>query len=400
MRQGVATFLNCCHNLDNHSCFFIPFDRKEVKKVYKDYIGIKLEILPDKQQEELLFKYCEFYHKARNFLVAKYKDNNPIVSSFEIKGYTHHDLIKDMDFDIDIPPRIALGVIKNFVISWNKCYKKLSRQPKFHKYIKNKQSFYISATVYALNKERNFTNLPHVNTFKEISTKVKLKTKITENIRIQNIYFSYENGKWYISGCYKRQFPDKRENLETLGLDWGIKNFMTTSKGEIINYPKSVLREFQRISKLQKIRDKKQTHSNNYEKIQEKIRKTYERMKNIKRNFVEQKTTKLCKNHNIAIEDLTNNKVRFKYKKRRRHSVIAPLYIFIEKLEWKCKKFGSNFYKVEAKNTSRMCSHCGSIKENLTLNERVYYCEKCGFIIDRDINAAINIAHKAVCCSH
>ena len=136
------------------------------------------------------------------------------------------------------------------------------------------------------------------------------------------------------------------------------------------------------------------------DKMQEKIRLAYERMENIKRNFVEQKTTELCKNYDIAIENLINQKIRTKYKIRRRNQIISPLYIFEKKLQWKCKKFGSNFYKVEPNNTSRMCSNCGSIKENLTLNDRIYYCEKCGSIIDRDVNAAINIAHKAVCCSH
>ena len=368
--------------------------------MYKDYIGIKLEILPDKQQEELLFKYCEFAHKARNFLVAKYQNEAPKTSNYGIRDYTHYDLIIDMNFDIYIPPRIALGVIKNFTYSWNRCYKKISKQPKFHKYIKNKQSFYISSTIYTLDGKYDFINIPHKKGKQEISTKIKLKTKIDKRIKIQNIYFSYQNGKWYISGCYKKEFPEKHDNLEILGLDWGIKNFMTTSKGEIINYPKSVLREYQRIGKLQKVRDKKQLNSKNYNKMQEKIRLAYERMENIKHNFVEQKTTELCKNYDISIEDFTNNKIKTKYKNWRRILIISPLYLFEKKLEWKCKKFGSNFYKVKAKNTSRMCSCCGFIKENLTLKDRVYHCEKCGSIIDRDINAAINIAHKAVCCSH
>ena len=400
MRQGVATFLNCCHNLDNHSCFFIPFDRKEVRKMYKDYIGIKLEILPDKQQEELLFKYCEFAHKARNFLVAKYKDEHPKLIKYGIKGYNEYNLIENMNFDIDIPQRLALGVIRNFICSWDNCYKKLSRQPKFHKYNPNKQSFYISSMVYKLNKNKDFINLPHLKNLRKISKKIKLKTKLDKNIDIQNIYFSYQNGRWYISGCYKTEFPDTCKNLEILGLDWGIKNFMTSSKGEIINYPKSVLREFQRISKLQKILSKKQKDSNNYNKIKKKISNAYERMKNIKRNFAEQKTTELCKNYNIAIEDLTENNIKNRYKSWRRHNIISPSLIFEKKLQWKCKKFGSNFYKIDPRYTSKTCSNCGSIKENLTLKDRIYYCEECGFIIDRDINAAINIAHKAVCCSH
>lgn len=367
--------------------------------MYKDYVGIKIEILPDKQQEELLFKYCEFAHKARNFLVSKYKDKAPKTSDYGIRDYTHLNLIEDMNFDVDIPKRISLGVIKDFVYAWNRCYAKTARRPKFHKYNKNRQSFYVTSMAYKL-KKQGYVIIPHTNTIKGISKKIKLKTKMSEDILINSVHFKYQNGKWYISGWYKTEFPDTRKNLEILGLDWGIKNFMTTSKGEVINYPKDVLREYQRIGKLQRIRDKKIFNSNNYNKIQEKIRKAYERMENIKRNFVEQKTTELCKNYDIAIEDLTNNKVRFKYKTWRRNQFIAPLFIFEQKLKWKCKKFGSNFYKVEAKNTSRMCSCCGFIKENLTLNERVYHCEKCGAIIDRDINAAINIAHKAVCCSH
>ena len=368
--------------------------------MYKDYIGIKLEILPNKQQEELLFKYCEFYHKARNFLVAKYKDNHPLISKYGIKNYNEYNLIEDMNFEINIPQRISLGVIKNFIYSWDRCYKKISKQPKFHKYNPNKQSFYISSMVYKINKENNFINLPHLKNMRGISKKIKLKTNFDKNMDIQNIYFSYQNGHWYISGCYKKEFPDKRQNLEILGLDWGIKNFMTTSKGEIINYPKSVLREYQRIGKLQKVRDKKQLNSKNYNKMQEKIRLAYERMENIKRNFVEQKTTELCKNYDIAIEDLINQKIKIKYKSWRRILIISPLYLFEEKLKWKCKKFGSNFYKVKPHNTSKTCSNCGSIKENLTLKDRIYHCEKCGSIIDRDINAAINITHKAVCCSH
>ena len=368
--------------------------------MYKDYIGIKIEILPNKQQEELLFKYCEFAHKARNFLVAKYQNEAPKTSKYGIKDYSEHDLINDMNFDIEIPQRISYGVIRNFIDSWDRCYKKISKKPKFHKYNPHKQSFYIPSIKYTLNKNKNITTIPHTKFTKGISKKIKLKTKLKTTIDIQNIYFSYKNGKWYISGWYEFNFPDIRENLEILGLDWGIKNFMTTSNGEIINYPKSVLREFQRISKLQQIRDKKELHSNNYEKMQEKIRKTYERMENIKRNFIEQKTTELCKNHDIAIEDLTKSRIQFKYKCWRRNQRIAPLYMFEEKLKWKCKKFGSTFYKINPYNTSKTCSHCGSIKENLILNDRIYYCEKCGSIIDRDINAAINIAHKAICGSH
>lgn len=76
----------------------------------------------------------------------------------------------------------------------------------------------------------------------------------------------------------------------------------------------------------------------------------------------------------------------------------SPYYSFVGKLQWKCNKFGSTFKKVDASYTSMMCSCCGKIKYNLQLSDRVYSCI-CGNIMDRDINAARNIAARAVCCS-
>ena len=94
-------------------------------------------------------------------MVAKYDEEHPKTSLYGIKDYTENNLIEDMNFDIYIPQRIALGVIKNFVYSWDRCYKKISKKPKFHKYNPNKQSFYVSSTKYSLDGKRNFINFPH-----------------------------------------------------------------------------------------------------------------------------------------------------------------------------------------------------------------------------------------------
>ena len=169
---------------------------------------------------------------------------------------------------------------------------------------------------------------------------------------------------------------------------------MTTSTGIFINYPKSVVRQFYRINRLKSIRDKKVKGSNNWIKMNSKITRAYERFENLKKDFIEQTTTKLCKDNNIAIEDLTNAKVKRSSKNRRRLMQISPLSRFTEKLEWKCKKFGTEFYKVNPAYTSQTCSCCGKINTNLTLKDRAFKC-LCGNIIDRDINAAINIAAKA-----
>jgi len=170
---------------------------------------------------------------------------------------------------------------------------------------------------------------------------------------------------------------------------------MTSSSGEFINYPKSVTREFYRINKLKSLRDKKNKNSNNWNKLNNKVKLAYERFENLKKDFIEQTTTRLCRYNNIAIEDLTNAKIKMSNKNRRRLIQINPLSRFTDTLKWKCKKFGTDLYEVNPVYTSQTCSFCGN-RIKLTLKDRVFKCS-CGFEMDRDINAAINIAAKSVC---
>jgi len=111
---------------------------------------------------------------------------------------------------------------------------------------------------------------------------------------------------------------------------------MTSSTGELINYPKSVVREFYRINKLKSLRDRKVKNSNNWNKLNNKIRLAYERFENLKKDFIEQITTRLCKYSNVAIENLTNAKIKISNKNRRRLQMVSPLSRFTNTLKWKC----------------------------------------------------------------
>ena len=74
----------------------------------------------------------------------------------------------------------------------------------------------------------------------------------------------------------------------------------------------------------------------------------------------------------------------------------TSFYQFSQYLEYKAKHNGKFFVKVNPQNTSKTCSVCGNIKENLTLKDRTYLCEKCGNISHRDINAANNILKRGL----
>ena len=354
--------------------------------------GLKIRIYPTKEQEKQLLEWCKIYHDMWNFLVAKYKDKLPNISKNSIKSYNAINLMND--FNTVIPERIVRAVIQSYVWSVKKFYDKKGNVPKFHKYNPNKQSFYLIDKVYQI---INYSiAMPYVGRDSKnrknrimIDQKDLMKSCINE---IHDPHFTYYKNKWFLSGWYDKPDVIKSQTKDFVGLDWGIKNFMTTSEGEYINYPKSVLREYQRIKKLQSIMDKKKKGSNNRKKILIKLQKAYQRLENIKNNFIEKETTKLCKENNIAIEDVTG----FVTSKRfvRRQNIISPHPRFTKKLEWKCEKFGSYFIKVDPAYTSQTCCKCGQLHK-LTLKNRVMICD-CGNILDRDINAAINIKNRAI----
>lgn len=362
--------------------------------------GCKIRIYPTKEQEEILFSYCKFFQDLRNFLVAKFKDNLPKVNIFGIKNYSEkeflEEFLKERIFIIPPPKRLVKGVIVNYKLSLERFYKKIGKPPKFHKFNPNKQSFYLPSQEITIKNGK--ITLPSAQNFSiKGKSKIIVNNKYVQKFNITKVKeprYSYINGKWYLTGSYEVEEPIKQNTSIIIGLDWGIKNFMTSNLGEFINYPESVNREFKRINKLKSLRDKKIRNSKNYNKLILKLNRAYDRFEFLKKDFIEQTTTKLCKQYNIAIEDLTNAKIKMSNKSRRRLQLIAPLSRFTEKLEWKCKKFGTELYKVNPAYTSQICSCCGEIMQ-LSLKDRICNCS-CGNTMDRDVNAAVNIAARAI----
>lgn len=217
-------------------------------------IGFTQQIYPTESQIIVLKEILKHSHNMWNFLVRKYNEiGYPKVSKFGIVDYSPSNLIEEYGYTI--PKRVALGILKTYSQALNE-YKKGNRgKPKFHKYDPNKQSFYFSAQTYPLYTKENMKYIIIKSLGK---SNVKLYLPNSFNIfLITEPRISFRNNKWYISGSYNIDDMPKRKGLDTIGLDWGIKNFMTTSAGEFINYPKTVTREYERIKRLQSIKDKK-----------------------------------------------------------------------------------------------------------------------------------------------
>ena len=153
--------------------------------------GIKIQIYPDKEQEELLLSYCKDYHNMKNFLVAKFKDNLPNVGKHGIVGYKDKDLLLEYETEYNCKTELLMrsvrGAIIDYVSGVKRFYEKLSsKPPKFHKYDPNKQSFYIVDAIYLI---KNFAIPMPVR--KDL--RAKYKSTISRKIPIDRKYATKEN---------------------------------------------------------------------------------------------------------------------------------------------------------------------------------------------------------------
>lgn len=222
--------------------------------------------------------------------------------------------------------------------------------------------------------------------------------------RVLNTHVVWDGKYWYLSYTYETGTePAKpRKHGNTLGIDLGIKNFAVVSDGTVfsnINYSKEVKKLEKRKRHLQrrlskKLESNKQGTSNS-NKLQRKVALLDRKLTNIRSTYIDEVTKDIlsARPKRIVIENLNvRGMLRNKYLAR---SIASQKFAeFATKLAWKCEETGIELIKADRwYPSSKTCSGCGFKKQDLSLAERVYVCEHCGLVIDRDLNAALNLAN-------
>jgi putative transposase len=275
--------------------------------------------------------------------------------------------------------------LRNLETSWKRCFKKISKQPKFKKK-EVKDSFYLEGKIQIKGNKIKLPNLGWIRTH-EILPDIFKGESGTANVTI-----SEKAGKWFIS--YKtNHLPEKTEKkLDCVGLDLGIKTFATLSDGTIFENPKSYRKNKKKLARCQKQLTRKKKGSSNRTKQKTKLQKIHYRIGNLRKNAIHQITSYLTKNHSeIVLEDLN---VSGMMKNHKLASAIADcgFYELRRQLEYKSAWYGCLLTFVDRFfPSSKICSSCGCKKEQLSLSERIFNCSDCGFQIDRDLNASINL---------
>ncbi|MCC5653363.1 transposase [Nostoc sp. XA013] len=286
-------------------------------------------------------------------------------------------------------PQYAL---RNLRSSWDRCFKKVSGVPRFKKKGKS-DSFELDGTIKIGSTHK--IQLPKLGILKTYESLPQVQPK--------SVTISRTADRWYISFRIEVEQTNTPKNVDVVGVDLGVKSLATLSTGEVFAGAKSYRTLVAKLSRLQWMNRHKQIGSANSKKAQMKIARLHQCIANIRKDTIHKLTTHLAKNHStVVIEDLN---VSGMMANRKLASSVQDMgfYEFRRQLGYKTKLYGSNLVVVDRwMPSSKTCSNCKVKKEVLSLSERVFNCESCGFNLDRDLNAAINlknaVSHTVSAC--
>jgi putative transposase len=209
---------------------------------------------------------------------------------------------------------------------------------------------------------------------------------------------SEEAGRWFVSvQLEEEQDLAVRSATTAIGVDLGIKTLATLSDGTIIANPRALKHEQKRLRRLERQKSRRKLGSKNRKKTVKKLAKQHARVAHMRRDATHKLTTHLVKHHAlVAIEDLHVSGMLKNHKLAQAVSD-GNFGEIRRQLTYKATLSGTHLVVIDRfYPSSKTCSACGYVKEKLALRERTYLCEACGMVLDRDVNAAINLLQKAL----
>ncbi|WP_426365449.1 RNA-guided endonuclease InsQ/TnpB family protein [Streptomyces sp. E-08] len=202
-------------------------------------------------------------------------------------------------------------------------------------------------------------------------------------------------GRFFASFVVETDPAPLPEAASVVGIDLGLGHFAVLSDGTKIDAPRLLRRAEKKLKKAQRNLSRKAKGSNNRDKARIKVARAHARVADARREFHHQLSTKVIReNQAVAVEDLA---VRGLARTRLAKSVHdAGWAAFVAMLEYKAALYGRTFIRIgRFEPTSQVCCVCGAKDGPKPLHIRVWQCQGCGALVDRDINAAVNIARAA-----
>ena len=228
---------------------------------------------------------------------------------------------------------------------------------------------------------------------------VKLKERgylPASGVKILKATISEKAGRWFVSLQVEQEIVVEKAPDHVLGVDVGINNLAMTSDGQPFVNPRALKKSAQRLRMLSKAVSRKKKGSNNRRKAVQKLARQHYRDACIRKDAIHKATSAISKSASVVVIESLNVAGMMKNHRLAKALGDASLAEFHRQLRYKVAWRGGTVFVADPfYPSSKLCSGCEERKDDLLLSDREYVCAKCGLVIDRDLNAAINLKKLA-----
>jgi len=369
----------------------------------KVYRGYKVEVDLNNEQKTACLKHAGCSRFAWNWGLARkqeaYKQTGKMPTAIDL----HKELnaLKQTDYPwmYEVSKCVPQEALRDLDAAYKHAYRRLKEGkggravgwPRFKSRTKAIGGFRLTGSIH-LFEDR--IQLPRLGILK-----LKERGYLPVGAKVAQATVTERAGRWYVS----MQIEQERGGIATgdgpaIGIDLGIKALATCSHGSVYESPKALRSSLKRLQRRSRQLSRKTKGSKNRVKAKQRVAKLHARIATIRKDALHQVTTAIVTKATsqrarcLVIEDLN---VSGMLKNRKLSRAIADVGFseFRRQLEYKAASLGlpvkvvSRWYP-----SSKICSCCGWIDEQQTLSDRTFVCEQCGVVLDRDFNAALNLA--------
>ena len=372
--------------------------------------SFKTEINPTEEQKARIRKTIGTCRYVYNFYLghnkALHDDGEKFMTGKSFSLWLNNEYIPDnpdKTWIREVYSKAVKKSIEDGCTAFTRFFKHQSDFPKFKKKGKSDvKMYFVRNNPKDCQCERHRLKIPTLGWIR-IKEKGYIPTT-KDGYMIRSGTVSVKAGRFYVSVLV--EIPDvniDNNSNEGIGIDLGLKDFAIISNGKtyrninksagLKKLEKQLTREQRSLSrKYESLKKGESTQRANIQKQKLKVQKLHHKMDNIRTDYMNKTIAEIVKTKPsyIAIEDLN---VKGMMKNRCLSKAVASqkFYEFRTRLKAKCDENGielrvaDRFYP-----SSKTCHHCGSVRKNLKLSDRIYRCE-CGYVADRDFNAALNL---------
>ena len=353
--------------------------------------AFKYRLYPTGKQAELINKHIGsvrfIYNLALETRQMAYAGNRVHLNCFDLINQLP-DLKKECPWLKEINSQALQAPIRNMDNAFTRFFKGQANFPKFKSKGKGSQSFCVPQNIKLVDDKLNIPK------FRE-GIKIVLHRPIKGIIK-QTTISKTPTGKYFASilcdtGEDNKPKPPITES-STVGIDLGINTFLVSSNGELFDNPRFLKKS---LSKLKYTQRKFSIHKGR--RTKHRLARIHEKVTNQRKDFLHKTSSTLIReNQSIAVEDLNIKGMLSNHNLAQSVSDVG-WSMFITMLEYKAEWYGKNILKIGRFDpSSKTCSVCGWINKELTLKDREWVCGGCKTLLNRDLNASINIKNFAL----